>query len=191
MLPVARKHALRTSSQIKSNLYTVTIRDGLTGSRAAVINETGPIIPEVNLYPFFTQVLPSPPIVKKSLSIFESLSTGSDPAYADGRWIAFSEDPVKTQEHETVVFGRLERVAKAVIEQAQLVTLVDTTTRFSNDPDLIPEAKWRDTDCRPDSFFVLRKRRSATVAHWADIAATGEFKRKDGDLRHIDDVYSI
>lgn len=176
---------------IKSTQYTITVHDGLTGSRAAVIDDTGPIIPEVTLELFFTKVLPCPPIVEESLPIFEALSTGAYPSYADGRWIAFPDDPVTTKEYEEVIFGGLERVAKAIVEQAQLVYPAETLTRFSNDSDLVPQSKWREVACSPDSFFALRKRRSATLVQWADIAATGEFKRKDGDLRHLEDVRLI
>lgn len=177
-----------TKYHIKSVEYTVTVHDGLTGSRAAVIDDTGPTIPEVPLQLFFAHVLPCPSIVDKTHEITDALAEGDDPAYVDGRWTAFPHDPAKTEEHETTVFRRLERVAKAVIEQAQIISPVEPLTRFRNDPDHCPESQWRKTSCRPDSFFVLRKRRSTTVAHWADIAATGEFKRKDGDFRHLEDV---
>lgn len=182
------KITLESQLYVKSVDYTVTVHDGLTGSRAAVIDDTGPTIPELSLELFFTKVLPCPPVAKKTAKIFEALCAGEDPAYSGGRWVAFPDDPRKTEEHETVVFSRLERVAEAVIEQARLISSAEALTRFKNDPDLVPESRWRHTTSRPDGFFVLRKRRSATVPHWADIAATGEYKRKDGDIRHLEDV---
>lgn len=182
-----------TEPRIKATGLSITIHDGLTGTRGAVIDDTGPTIPEIPVRLFFSEILPQPSILDHTEAIFSSLTDGTRPHYnhARGRWSAFPRDPAKAKLRENVVYQRLERIYHAVLEAAsQHCPAEQPLTTFRNSPDYVPKGTWRNSTSKPDGFFALRDRRAGGSPHWMDIVATGEYKRDDRDTRNLEDVRS-
>lgn len=178
----------------KASELTVTIHDGLTGTRAAVIDDTGPTIPEISVPIFFAVVLPRPSILDHVRAIFTALTKGDRPSYnpKGRRWSAFPRDPAKAHLRENTVYKKLEKIYHAVLEAAQdHASAGAPTTTFTNTPDYVPKSDWRGSTSKPDGFFALRNRRAGGSPHWMDIVATGEYKRDDRDKRNLEDVRSI
>lgn len=175
----------------KASELTVTIHDGLTGTRAAVIDDTGPTIPEISVLLFFDIVLPQPSILDHVRAIFTALTKGDRPPYnpKGRRWSAFPRDPAKANLRENTVYKKLEKIYHAVLEAAQEhAPAEEPTTTFTNTPDYVPKSDWRGSTSKPDGFFALRNRRAGGSPHWMDIVATGEYKRNDKDKRNLEDV---
>lgn len=173
---------------------TLTLHDGLTGTRAAVVDDAGPTLPEIPIDIFCRHVLPRPKIIDHLDDILDTLekAPGRWGAYnrKTQRWRAFPKDPRDAGLVENTVFGKLKVVADAI---ALVARRFDggrqPTTRFDQDPNRAPDADWRTTGVKPDGYFVLNEPRStASKAHWMDVVATGEYKRDDREMRHLEDV---
>lgn len=178
----------------KASELSITIYDGLTGTRAAVLDDTGPTIPEIPVHLFFDIVLPQPPILDHVPAIFACLKRGKEPHYSgrERRWTAFPSDPATTKLHENEVYKQLEEIYRAILGATRGLGLTDEpTTTFTNSPHYVPKGVWRNSTSKPDGFFVLRNRRAGGTPHWMDIAATGEYKRDDTEKRNLEDVRDV
>lgn len=165
--------------------------DGLTGSQAAVVDDTGPVIPEVEIDIFFDKVLPRPKIIDKIDEILVRLERGYRGSYnrQTKRWRVFKDHPVTSGMHANVASKNVVSIANAISVAAEAFSDGEAAlTRFDQDPNQAPKSDWRSGESRPDGYFILRDSRSGQTAHWMDIVATGEYKRDDDDVRNIEDV---
>lgn len=183
-----------TQPVIKLTEMTLTVHDGLTGTRAAVVGDAGPTLPEIPIELFCQFLLPRPAVVDHLDAILVDLEKrpGRWGAYnrKARRWRAFPLNPRDAGLHEDKVFANLKKIADAVglVAQAYSGGKVPST-RFDQDPTHAPVADWRTTGVKPDGYFLLRAPRCAgPPTHWMDIAATGEYKRDDREGRNLEDV---
>lgn len=173
---------------------TLTVHDGLTGTRAAVVDDAGPTLPEIPIAIFCKHILPHPKIIGHLDDVLDALekTPGRWGAYnrKTQRWRVFPKNPRDAGLVENTVFGKLKVVADAIALVArQFDDGQKPTTRFDQDPNRAPDADWRTTGVKPDGYFVLNEPRSpGDKAHWMDIVSTGEYKRDDKDIRHLEDV---
>lgn len=163
----------------------------MTGSQAAVVDDTGPVIPEIDTDIFFDRVLPRPRIVDDIDKILARLKKGHQGAYnaQTKRWRAFKDYPATSGMHVNVVFKNLVSVANAISVAAEAFSDREAAlTRFDQDPKQAPKSDWRSGESPPDGYFIVRDSRSGHTAHWMDIVATGEYKRDEKDARNVEDV---
>lgn len=183
-----------TQPVMKLTEMTLTVHDGLTGTRAAVVGDAGPTLPEIPIELFYQFLLPRPAVIDHLDAILADLEKrpGRWGAYnrKAQRWRAFPLNPRDAGLHEDKVFANLKKIADAVSLVAQAYDAGKIpSARFEQDPTHAPVADWRTTGVKPDGYFLLCAPRCAgPPTHWMDIAATGEYKRDDREGRNLEDV---
>lgn len=160
-------------------------QDDLGVLRKANLKDTGSVVLEAPVDLFFDHVLPplhktlkDVDAVKKVLDI---LQRGPNPIYTGGDWC----DMVKKQAEnatEKNIYAGMEAIANAIqaaVASVDLPLPVKQITKYKDSPDAAPISIARTSTHRPDGYFQLCQKQEPDADYWVDVAAVGEFKRKD------------
>jgi hypothetical protein len=175
--------------------------DDLEGGRT-VIEELGRYIPMVTFDEFVQFLAPrvSPHFHLDVDATIESLKSGSDPALtSSNQWSSFPEDPNKSTRSEAALFDPMPNIFMKVV--AAIIATSRGRLReencivdFLQNPNLAPTSAERHNGSKPDGYFVLKRRNKVMskdgeteYMHWADIAVSCEYKKKDSE-DDLDDV---
>ena len=173
--------------------------DILVEARLAVLRDVGKYVPMISLEKFLKHLIPPRPNFDLEATI-RSLKSGSEPALtSSNQWAEFTVLPKHSRDPEDRVFNPMPeiftKVVAGIIENSGgNLTEENRTLDFLQNPSQAPTSAERHNESRPDGYMVRRVRYKPMssdgkkeVIHWADIALSCEYKRKDGpdDLNDV------
>jgi hypothetical protein len=175
--------------------------DRLEEARVAVLHDLGSNIPSIPFQAFLDHLAPPQPDFDLDATM-QSLRLGSedsDPVLtSSNQWSQFPKTPKDSQCSEDSTFSPIPDIFTKVVvaivaNSGGNLKKENRTIDFLQNPSRAPTSTERRNESRPDGYFVLKDRASLTRdgkredIHWADIALSCEYKKKDGH-EDLDDV---
>lgn len=172
-----------TPTSVRHNTRALTFKHlNLEDKRTAVCLDMNPSIRIVPLAYFFDNVLPA---LHEDIDITSVIQTLQDSGVIEEeRFQDFSSDPAQMPGHENIVFARLEKIVRDMVEAAETATL-KPTMEFYHKGECSPKNATTPNKSRPDSFGLLRAMIIAGIC-WINIGFTGEVKKIFNDKKRHD-----